>query len=779
MAYEVWVRLNDDEWTFTEDPDAGTITDGPTVLAGMRFGWSMPGPLWPVQPSPASASLVLNLPDFSAAGLDRPADGDWLAIEVKLDTTDTTCLARFYGDVTDYSASPREGREGVFLSVEAVDYTVRLRETYHPPYVIADDATPWTDQELATDMWARGDETGLAEPGTILDWETPPVTISDSYLNLDGPLPVPVPTFLERLLLGATNTPSAIGRHMLAPLVGPASYAPNHGRLADGVSFVGVTGAYYWLDILNADPLALSQLWEIPGDAVESDSFTWSNIKGRLAAYVTTSGWGGDQQAQTYSPVTGATGVAGEDVPVMINDEVNAQAVSDFYAELAPFDPWQVERFTVPVTRFLRNGGDPRPVGDLNAGLLELFPDQTLSETDAGRAWCYATGLVITDVDPTTTPDGEDFVQGILVGAECVITDSAHLELALAMRRTEIGTPTSTAVTLTVPTGAVSADVTGFVTRVDLSTITAIDWWTLVTTDGGNIRVYDTDGAPVGVPCDVAWINTGTKTGELWFRSDLLTGSDNEFSIAVEVGELMPASTDPLGRNAVWADYEVVVAPGSDYKAGLTTPVDRTGGGAGVSIVGAGVTLTTDGWLWSSTATGYVKITGLAYLGTTFSMGCRCRQNVNDATQRFMLAYASAGNTNGQERVYLKARQVGTDRFAITTNTGGDLLSGALVKPSTYLNTFKRWVVYHNGGTSRGFYVDGGSAGTPAGAATARPSAADALLLGSIDAVSTTSGNWRGEVAGPVYLRNGVLSANWIAAEALSWNSPGSFYAIT
>jgi hypothetical protein len=89
-----------------------------------------------------------------------------------------------------------------------------------------------------------------------------------------------------------------------------------------------------------------------------------------------------------------------------------------------------------------------------------------------------------------------------------------------------------------------------------------------------------------------------------------------------------------------------------------------------------------------------------------------------------------------------------------------------------------RWVVTHTGATARAFYYAGAS--TASGAITqARPqSPGDTITYGGSGAQST-SGTWRGEIAGPIYLRAGNLSAAWIAGEASSWDAPSGFYTIT
>lgn len=770
MAFQVWVRLRDQEWTFTEDPDSGEVADDITVLTGLSISWLAAGPLWPDKPAPMRGRVSINLPDFSAGGFDGVADGDWLAVEVKLDATDPGCVARFYGDVTDYQAVPRPGRAGVTLQVEAIDYRTRLAEEYHATYVVTDDGTPTTDHELADRFYTDGELTGLGDHGTVPVWPTGySRELDDAYLNLDGPLSMPAAEFLDAMLVSAVDDGTAF-RMILTPMVAGEDDPANHGARMDGVVVTSSSGAYYTLDRVAADPLALPRIWDIPGDAVAMDTLQWENVKGVNLAYVTTSGWGGLPAAKTASLVTGATGVAGADVPVFLHNEADAQNVGDFYAARQVWDPWQLARFTIPATRYLNAGGDLNTDG----GTLELFPDWTLPEIAIeGRAMALATGLIMTEVDPTRTPDGETFISGVMVGAECNLTPSG-VELVVSMRRGEVDVPGSRTATITVAHTTITANLTAFVTRVDLSHITDASWWAMVDSNGGNIAVSgDVGGVDTPLPFDLTRINTVAKTGELFLRGDLSASVDKSFYLTVTPGGTPPAPTDPTGRNACWQDYAFVTIPSADYANGLTVPINRKGGAAMTLGGAAPPTISSAGLVHVVTGVGYALASGVGN-STIWTCGFRAKlASVSNTARRTAFAYTNAAN-NAADRAYMAASIFSANRYQLINSTSGNL-SHPTVFPNSTTGVWQRWAMTHNGTTARTIRANGGS--PTSGATAARPvTAGDKLYIGNESTVSTSG--WDGTID-YFYLRLQLLSDAWLAAEKVSWETPASFYTVT
>lgn len=125
-------------------------------------------------------------------------------------------------------------------------------------------------------------------------------------------------------------------------------------------------------------------------------------------------------------------------------------------------------------------------------------------------------------------------------------------------------------VTITVPAGKVSSDLTDFPLMIDLSHM-PLGFWAGVRADGGNIRAYASDGITL-IPHDVTHIDKTRSVGRLFVKKTLLSASANVIVLKVlSPGTTVLAVTDPNGRNAVWSDFEVVWVFPSD--------VNRTGNG--------------------------------------------------------------------------------------------------------------------------------------------------------------------------------------------------------
>lgn len=127
-----------------------------------------------------------------------------------------------------------------------------------------------------------------------------------------------------------------------------------------------------------------------------------------------------------------------------------------------------------------------------------------------------------------------------------------------------------------VPSGKVASDLTGFPVRVNLADLSA-GFWSAVASDGANIRVKN--DSDVDVPCDVVWIDKSAMKGEVFFKApSLLAASDNNFKISVTTGDPAVAKSDPIGRHAVWSDYDAVFM--------FSELEDRSGNGRDATTVG-------------------------------------------------------------------------------------------------------------------------------------------------------------------------------------------------
>lgn len=140
------------------------------------------------------------------------------------------------------------------------------------------------------------------------------------------------------------------------------------------------------------------------------------------------------------------------------------------------------------------------------------------------------------------------------------------LALAITAQQAMIGGSAPRAFSVTVPSGTVGEDLTAFPVYVPLAEMPP-SFWADVEPDGSNIRVYN--ASDVLIPFDLATINFTLQTGALFVRTALAAASATTFTIRLDGNGLL-ANNNANGRNAVWADYEVVTLLGFD-------PADRTG----------------------------------------------------------------------------------------------------------------------------------------------------------------------------------------------------------
>jgi hypothetical protein len=312
--------------------------------------------------------------------------------------------------------------------------------------------------------------------------------------------------------------------------------------------------------------------------------------------------------------------------------------------------------------------------------------------------------------------------------------------------------------TITIASGNVSSDLTNFPVRVNLADMPS-GFWSAVKSDGGDIRAYAADGT-TQLPFDLTVFDKTGNTGELFVKMNVATASNTVFKIKYGDSSLnlLPA-TDTYGRNAVWADYDVVIING------LT---NRNGSGHDAAISGTGVSFASNGWAHLINATGYLYVTGLTKR-TTWTAGASSNPSASGSNMS-MVSYTD-NSSDSSNRATLLDRGA-TNNYGIWNSTDSWLDSS----DGGQVNGLHRGHEIYNGTTYRKVYKDGVLRGTHNGNA-ARPGAnGDAFVIGSGTPVG---GNeiFQGDL-GLIYLRNGELSAAWLAAEYASWAQTG-FYSVS
>jgi hypothetical protein len=302
-----------------------------------------------------------------------------------------------------------------------------------------------------------------------------------------------------------------------------------------------------------------------------------------------------------------------------------------------------------------------------------------------------------------------------------------------------------------------ASDLSDFPVLVDLSRMPD-EWWTDVDADGGNIRVYTgTDNTGAAKPCDILNINTGTKTGRLFFKGNLDADADTYFYLDRDPVGTMPAKTDPLGRNAVWSDYHgVFMASDVDFDE------NRAGTGASDLTLNGGMTVSggtfvcdgTDDWAQSAVSQ-----------FTSWSWGISAQPAGLSGISTIAAYTDGSADANRTSLV----RAPGQWEFWNQSDGALVLTGGGALAPAIGLR--QRIAGKHDNTTERKGFVNGVLAGTDTGTATKPGGAGDEFNIGA----AYSGAEFFNGLLDYAYLRNGLLSDNWLAAEYLSWEKPKTF----
>lgn len=311
---------------------------------------------------------------------------------------------------------------------------------------------------------------------------------------------------------------------------------------------------------------------------------------------------------------------------------------------------------------------------------------------------------------------------------------------------------------LTVPSGAVAANLTDFQVRVDLSHA-PLAWWTEVAAEGaGAIRVK---AAGSVIPFDVVWTDTSAKTGELFFRTNLLTAADNHFTLEVVSGATALAVTDPNGRNAVWAGYVAVVC---GYPS-VTAPalVNRVDGTA-LTYSGSGCVGNSDGSI-EFNGSGHYYLPNIPLI-QVYTLALGTYRTATSGNRAHMSVVSNTSVATG-------ARNTMGDQGAVTRGIWNSADSWRLYGTPA-LNTWERRHATVDGSGDTKGYVNGALGVTDTSSSPRPPTG---ILMDWCVGAANYNGTerWLGKIA-RAYIHPSIRSADWVAAEDVSWRTPGSFY---
>lgn len=337
-------------------------------------------------------------------------------------------------------------------------------------------------------------------------------------------------------------------------------------------------------------------------------------------------------------------------------------------------------------------------------------------------------------------------------------------------------------VEVTIPTTSVASTLTNFPVYVSLATMPAA-FWTHVQADGGDIRVTQSDGS-TRCPVDLVKIDTGAETGELHFLAPTVSSaSDTTYRIYYGHGALtQPAVGDAYGRNAVWADYLVVLHMNEDPSGSAPQMVDSTGNGHDGTSDGS---MTAGDLIDGKLAGGALGFDG-SNDRITFST---LRDAVAGAAAATFTAwvYKNSGSNDGAiwGANYASGTQflvwfdnAATDNVSGFAADGGNrtIIQGTEAAPAAAW--FHAAMIYQGSGVNTtSTHVNGGGGASGANTLNAIGAGGTGNPALATDHASTTSRALAGRID-EARIRLDAVSTDWLAAEYSNQNAPASFYSV-
>lgn len=316
---------------------------------------------------------------------------------------------------------------------------------------------------------------------------------------------------------------------------------------------------------------------------------------------------------------------------------------------------------------------------------------------------------------------------------------------------------------VTITVAQQSSVLTGFPVFIDLADIpTDRDFWTAVTRD--NLRAFDSDGG-AQLPLDIYALDAPSNTGVIVVRRTLSdTGTTTIFLDTGGTAEALP--TDPLGAEAVWADFEFVLFDNDE--------VDRTDFSGAVTEIGtykaSSTTLPFDAAGFDGSFD-YMRSPDLGHNPTFTIGGTAASQRAAGSVTEAIVSYNN--RTSDDRRVTLSFRD--TDEVDMWDNV--NLWTTLSAPVSVVANQEYRVVGRYDGSGNRALFVDGSISGSDSGL-SAVDTAVDYFTIGRDDiGREEAMGNGEGYV-GYSFIRFEALSDDWLSADNTNLTDTTSFYTV-
>ncbi|HET8574567.1 MAG TPA: DUF2341 domain-containing protein, partial [Candidatus Paceibacterota bacterium] len=321
-------------------------------------------------------------------------------------------------------------------------------------------------------------------------------------------------------------------------------------------------------------------------------------------------------------------------------------------------------------------------------------------------------------------------------------------------------------VKITVDHTKVGSDLTNFPVYVNLSNMPA-SFWTHVKSNGGDIRITESDGV-TEVSREVVAISASTKTGEVWFKAPALSSS-TDYGFYIYYGNASAsdyAYTDTYGRNAVWSDYL-----GVWHMNNITAVVDSTGGGNDIHFTSGLAAMTTspygDAVRLYPNGTKDISIATSTPISSNqnYTYSVTARHNAS-MTQYYGIADTRQGGSDSAG-IKIMAQGTQTASVGVVSNSNAFCSFGSTVTWST--SAWANFTVSTTVGTGQQTaYMNGSSIGGAANCTRGTGNRGVGLLTGLSSSMDFSQ----------VFVRAGLSSAAWISTHYKNESSASTFYSV-
>lgn len=308
----------------------------------------------------------------------------------------------------------------------------------------------------------------------------------------------------------------------------------------------------------------------------------------------------------------------------------------------------------------------------------------------------------------------------------------------------------------------VDDDLTDYPYYFDLSILPA-SFWSGVSTDGSDIRVFDSTGVEQK-SLEVVGIDTVGETGEIHFKDDTDSTTNKNYRVYINGASAKRDSNALYGSQNVWTDYVSVFHNQGDGSGDAT---DSTSNGNDLTAVSAPPTATGqigDGRDYDGSADYHDLTTSSDNSSPAVTLQSWIKPDSVTGAQSICYIGAGNGVSSGNEQGIL---MVGDKPWALTQQAG----SSSQAQSTTALST-GNWYMLHgvfSTTSSRKIYLDGSleventatRSGSGSGIRIAQRFSADQKFDGVIDETR---------------IRKSTLSDNWISTEYNNQNEPASFW---